>query len=391
MAKKPFYSILVKDTKLDLVEQFGVTSFSYEESNEKDNQLSFSMKNQNLEMIDQSWCVEGTELVFIFGYKGEEQSTQKLAIITDIDISYGLDISVNIKAVDKGNYMKKATDTKVWENKTASQIAKEIADIYQMESSIESTSKNYESLPQGNMNDFDFLRKLANENNKHFHISNNTLFFAKRKLGDNSVVTYTYRNGDSKIKSFKPKSKGIKDNGVGAGQKISKINTDNNEIIDVKVDKNKVSDSTSLGKINNVFDVNGKFKGRTGGTVTTNPSNDTEKIKNQTNKNVAEAQLSGLEATLVLEGEPNLTEGNIITIAGVAQKHVGNYYIVSVKHSISGSGFETVCELKKNATNRPLANNTETQEKRNDTTGNKKVNDKTTVRTVNYNENGIQK
>jgi phage protein D len=331
-------------------------------------------------------------LVFIFGYQGQEQSSQKTAIITDIDTNYGLDISVNIKAVDKGNFMKKATDTKVWEEVTAAQIAKEIADLYDLDSEIVETKKSYETLPQGNLNDFDFLKKLADENNRHFHISNNRLFFTQRKLADKSVVTYTYRNGDSKIKSFKPKSKGIKDNGVGAGQKVTKINTDTNEIIEVKSDPNKVDGNTSLGKINNYYDANGsQFMKKGNGTVATNPSNDPEVIKKQTQKNVAEAQLSNLEATLVLEGEPSLDEGSIITIAGVAQKHVGNYYVVSVRHSISGSGFETVCELKKNATNRPLGNNTATQTTVNNTTGTKTVNDKTEVKTVSYTQNGTRK
>ncbi len=393
MAKQPFYSVLVKDTKLDIVETYGVFSFAYEESNEKDNQLTLQIRNQNLEMIDENWLVQGTELLFLFGYKGQEQSQTKIALITEIDINYSKDISITIKAVDKGNYLKKSTSNKVWEEMTAAEIVSEIADFYDMESAITATKKLYETLPQGNLSDFDLCKKLAQENNFHFHISNNKLYFDQRKLGDKSQVTYTYRNGDSKIKSFKPKNAGIKNNTFGTGAKVEKINTDTNEVLTVKVDANKVENNTSTGKIKANWDTNGKFKGKTNNdNLITNPSNDKEVIKNQANKTVGDAQLGNIEATLTLEGEPQIIEGMIITMAGVAQKHIGNYYVVGVKHSISNSGYETIVELKKNATNKPITNNaTKTSETVNNSTGTKNVNDKTEVKTVNYTQNGTQK
>jgi phage protein D len=392
MARQPFYSVLVAKENIDLVEKYGVVSFTYEESNGKDNLLTLQLKNQNLELLDEKWFVEGTELTFLFGYKGEEQSEQKQAIITTIEPRYGLDISVTIKATDKGNYLKKANNNKVW-NGTATEIAKQIAGQYDLEFVGEMTTKKYEEYSQGNLTDFDFLKKLATENNLHFHVSNNQLFFRKRQLGANSTITYTYRNGNGKLKSFVPKSKGLQDNGLGAGATFTAINPDTNKAETVKVDGNKVDNNTALGNVNNYFDLNGTFKNKdkneTTKQVVVPTTNDTNTTKNNLSNKVANQQLSNMEASISLEGEPQLKEGMIITIAGVAQKHAGNYYVETVRHTISSGGFETTAELKKNATLKPTTNNSSTTgTDKNTSTGGKEVADKKLVKNVNYNNEG---
>ena len=391
MARKPFYSVLVDKQNIDLVEKYGVVSFNYEESNGKDNLLTLQLKNQNKELLDEAWFVEGTTLTFLFGYKGEEQSEQKQAIITSIEPTYGLDISVTIKATDKGNYLKKTNDTKLWDG-TATDIAKTIAGQYDLEFVGESTSKTYKQYSQGNLTDFDFLKKLATENNLHFHVSNNQLFFRKKNLGANSSITYTYGDGNGKVKSFKPKVNGLKDSGLGAGATMTSINPDTNKEEKVEVKGNNVENNTALGKVNNYFDMNGAFKNKdqtTKQVVVTKP--DTNTTKNTLSNKVANQQLSNMEATLTLEGEPQLKEGMIITIAGVAQKHSGNYFVESVKHSISSGGFETVVELKKNASLKSNTNNsTNTGTDKNTTTGEKQVANKKEMKVVNYDNKGIK-
>ena len=45
----------------------------------------------------------------------------------------------------------------------------------------------------------------------------------------------------------------------------------------------------------------------------------------------------------------------IITMAGVAKMHAGNWYIEKIKHNISSSGYITTLELSKNAINKSAA------------------------------------
>lgn len=387
MLKKPFYSVVVAKTNLDLVETYGVHSFSYEESNDKDNQLTLQIRNQDIAMIDSDWLVQGTELYFIFGYKGQEQSAKKSAIITEIDINYVEEISVTIRVLDKGNLMKKVNRNRVWENLHASAIVIAIANIYKLDYEIIPTSKTYENLPQGNMSDFDFLRKLANENNRYLHVSNNVLYFTERKLDGKSSVTYTYRDGNSKVVSFKIKNKGIESLGVSSGAKVSRVNTETNETMQVETKPNETGTS-ALGKFLDIFDINSLFGSEKATNTVTHTTNDKDVLKNKLDKQVAESQLNAIEGTLTLEGEPNLKEGMIITIAGLAQKHNGNYFVTTVKHSISDSGYETVATVKKNATNKPITNNKELADKVNSTTGTTDVNSKAALKVVNYDVNG---
>jgi hypothetical protein len=53
-------------------------------------------------------------------------------------------------------------------------------------------------------------------------------------------------------------------------------------------------------------------------------------------------------ATLTLEGDPTIRVNEVVTIAGVYKRHLGNWLSTKVTHSIANSGYLTKIELLKN-------------------------------------------
>lgn len=72
-----------------------------------------------------------------------------------------------------------------------------------------------------------------------------------------------------------------------------------------------------------------------------------------------EAELKRNPATLVFEGDPGITVGQIVSITGVAKKHAGNYYIISSSHKITkSSGYITECQAVRDGNNYKAKNGT---------------------------------
>jgi phage protein D len=354
-SKRPFYNVQTKDGT-----QIFPYDFSFEESLGKDNYLMLKFQDIKTDFLDLEWLTEGTVLVFNFGFLGtEEQSQKRYAEILDIEPTYQRTIDVTVKCTDKGLVMKKKMSNIVWQDVTASDIAKTIAGWYGLETDIESTTYKYTALPQANRTDWELLKYLATQEksgNFSIWINDNTLYFKELDLTKEATVTFTYADGNGKVISFKPKSKKSNQSSAAGGSQVTGFDLDTNTTTTEKADNSNLANNKALGKYK--FNANGE-----GGYVKADDKNavatgkntfvaipNKDRLKNTANSEVKKANLEGLEATLNLEGEPRINAGDIITIAGVAKRHLGNYLVQSVRHTISGGGFLTTLELKKNAT-----------------------------------------
>ena len=108
------------------------------------------------------------------------------------------------------------------------------------------------------------------------------------------------------------------------------------------------------------------------------------------NKTENERFARTVAAAFVLELDPTVEAGDIITIAGIAQKHNGNWRIEKVTHSITGSPASTKIEAYKNATKKSITTgNNKTTASKNTTQG--KSTGTTTKKIYSYDENSKPK
>ncbi|WP_291726158.1 phage late control D family protein [Bernardetia sp.] len=357
----PFYKIIIAPTGEDITPL--VDSFSYEDTIEKDDLLRISVSLKNVFELDEDWLVAGEKLRFMFGYIGGLQTEERVAKISDISSSYGEVIKVRIDAVDVGQFMKEEFSNKIHKDKTLSELVEEMADTYSYKTDVIQTKKKYPYLPQAQKSDFDFLMQLAKRENLVFRVSGDTLILEKRNLLKEAVKTYTWGKD---IISFVPKVKYTKQD--TSSQKITSysINPQTNEIQKSEA-KSENKEKEKLGEYNIKVDANGNAKKVfPKKKAESEKSEDGKLVQGSTDKSQNDGlvntlqedkSLAGVTAKLVVEGNPLLKANDILTIAGVAKKHEGNWKVMSAKHDVSaGSYYKTTCELKKNATSKSVTN-----------------------------------
>lgn len=364
MYKAPFFHIETEDG--EVITDF-FDSFKFTDSFKKDDVMSLSGKSESVHIVDEPWFAVGQKLVCIFGYKGGLQSVRKLMKIADIDCDYSSTINFTIKAMDFSHFSKKNASVKVW-NGTASDIVKELAEKYSMETSdVQDTNRAYTALSQGNKSDFDFIRHLAQRENFQFYVSGNLMTFKPYTLLKSPRRTFTY--GIDIIK-FKPSMKTSTSEPKAKATATSVVSMSSGEVTTVKK-SSKDQGEEKTGEIDATwfFNQDGDFK--TKASTDTIKAEDDEQVivAGTTDKKVAEniaaernknASISNLSADLKIIGDPTIQANEIVTIAGVGKRHVGNYLVTEITHPISGSAYISTLKLVKDATKKATGNDAAT-------------------------------
>jgi phage protein D len=353
MVLSPFFRISVAETGEDITDL--CDGLDYEESAEKDDLLNITIKTKNVFFVDEEWLAVGEKLYFLFGYKGGLQSGRYVATIADIDIDYGNLTTIKIKCSDAGAFAKNTTSNKIWKDVTATDIAEQLADKYELTLQATPTNKKYSQLPQGNKNDFDFLQEVAKKENLQFYIASDQLIFKPRDLLKPSIRTYSL--GVDIIK-FKPTTKTSKDSPSSQAAQTTTLNP-----VDGTTKTNKATNTDKENALQGVFTIN-YATGKTDKVSRKNDSKETETVlnassdsseaKKQIANKVQNSMQNAIKASLEVQGDPNLKVNEIITIGAVAKKHEGNYLITTVKHKINKSGYFCTIELSKNATGKSV-------------------------------------
>lgn len=381
--KSPFYKIWLVDNQngkqkdnqnKDITDY--VDSFDYEDCLAEDDMLTLKITTKGFEFLEKKEVAVGKMLNFQFGYLQGLTSVLHQARITDVDTTYADSVSITIKAYDMGTVMKKSKEQVIWKNKKSSEIAKEIAKKYNLQVNVEETKQIFASLPQGSKTDFQFLTYLASiEKNGsfRFYLKDNTLFFNKLDLkkAPKRLFVYQDKNSESNIISFKPSLKETTQQSSGNNAKVASFDPLSGVKKVADVNDKTAKDNTKLGNTVMKYDVNAvKIAGTFNAAKTVKPTETTnsmpsantslDHLKNKANKKKKGDSEKVLVATLTIEGDPTLLADEIITMAGVAKMHAGNWYIEKIKHNISSSGYITTLELSKNAINKNGAGGTGT-------------------------------
>ena len=171
-----------------------IRKFSHYLSNTEASNASITLNSEhmNYKVDDFNYLKNGQKVVFHYGYLNAHtdsppaMSRRYQAIIGDINYQYGSGGSEFIlKLIDKGYFMKKVPSSYVWKNVTASEIAYKLAEVHGLTPVIDASSFKYQSLPQGLMNNYPFLKHLAKlEDGFVFFVRSNELHF--KKVGTHS-------------------------------------------------------------------------------------------------------------------------------------------------------------------------------------------------------------
>lgn len=384
MAQSPFYNVIASKSGNDLTEY--VSNFMFEDVAKQDNLIEFRINDATIDLIDGEDFKVGTEWVFTFGYLSGDRANKRVCTVKALDVYYAGNINVIVKCTDKGFILKKRVSVKVFEEMKASDIVQQIADEFGFETDIEPT-ETVRTIPVGGKTYHQFLKHLANKENYHLFVRDNKIYFKPQDLTKESERLFTYGDPDGGVKSFRPRNKQEFNSSKTSGFGIDK---NNNQLFSFfgGMEESKMG---SLGKKFVSYEANGnelKAKDTDGGNFIVEAADDQKDLLNRSLKKNDQEGLKSLEADLELEMDPDLEADKIITIAGVAKMHEGNWYVEKVTHTITGGGGLTKLKLKKNATNEGLSGDASDANNINNSVGNEQAKKEKIVTVVRYDANG---
>lgn len=368
MALIPFFEV---HTKEDVVLTELITNFSFTDTIKGESVLSLDFKDKDIDFLENDWLKIGQELVFTFGYKNGNRSSKRVAVITEITPVFGNILNVAIEAEDKGLHLKKNAAQTIYKDKTASQIASEIAKKFGLSADIEDSEINYPIYSQGGKSDMELLKELAKKNDFTFFIRDATLYFKKNLLKTSSVRTFAYKDANDIVSRFSPRISYTNLSKVAKSVTVQGVNAETNEAYSETITSDNIQDDVKAGKAEVVsFGFDGSVErnapqttpptesseqiDKEGEIITTGQPNKEEAVKEATKK-IKVAQLSSIEANLDFSIlEPLVVAGDVITMAGVGNIYSGNYLVEEISHSISVGSARSNLKLKRNATNKSV-------------------------------------
>ncbi|MEI7027502.1 phage late control D family protein [Paenibacillus sp. y28] len=339
----PAFEVIIEGTNV-VKESVAITTITVSTSTQPEaNTASFTVNNaydavkRDFQWLDK-YFVLGKTLEVKMGY------TDKLAsvfygIITEVSVNYPSEgtPTLNITGMDMSTLMMKGGQSRSWENKKISDIAKEVGKKYVSKFVIDNTNEPLKTIAQSKMNDFKFLQYLAGMVDYDFFLVNKTMYFRKPLTSTTPVVTLMW---GKHLLSFN-----LDMNLADQVTKVIVRGWDDKELKPIEAtskDITKLGSNSKTGK--DLLKTLGEFEEN----IYTNVDSQEEaQIK-------ADAMMAERSMRLITgEGEclglPELVAGRYIRLDGLGKRMNQPYYMTSTKHTINSSGYITTFSVQGNA------------------------------------------
>ena len=255
--------------------------------------------------------------------------------IVSLEPEFGRDgCVIAVRALDRAHTLQRARKVRTFQQVSASDIVRKVAQESGLTAKVESTTVVHEFLQQSAETDFDLIARLARDHGFRFFVDDKTINFCK---ADTSTGSLTLRWQDSLI-SFRPRVSGI--------QQVTTVNV---RSWDAKAKAN-VTGSAGSGTTSSRPGIqrNSVANDLNGGTtlIAAHPA-----FTSGEANEIAKSDLNGradayVEAEGVAFGNPKLKAGCIATIEGVGQKLGGTYFVSSTTHVYKGkTGYQTSFQI----------------------------------------------
>ena len=174
-----------------------VERFSYDDDEEKMDELKLTITDTDFSFVDNAQLREGKEIKVRWGYLGN-LSEQRICTIKEINYAFGADrvARMNITALDKGHKLTGRAARTCWNNKKIAEVVKDIAGKHNFAAKVDIPEDiQLEFLSQGGKSDWTFLQELADETGCVFWVKNDELHFEPDKENE-PVYKFTWGKED---------------------------------------------------------------------------------------------------------------------------------------------------------------------------------------------------
>lgn len=385
MAKTPFYKVSIRNTNdpnddRDISPY--ISEFTYEDGTDVDNMLTIEIRTSAKQFLDDPVFAEGSYLTFSWGYLQGKQSSIFILRIANIQAYYETIIRMQIQATDLGILMKKNQSKKDWKNTKASEIARQIASFYGLKPVVDDSETVHAFMPQGGKTDYNFMKylsKIQKTGSWRFFIKNDTLYFTRLKLEQESFKTFKYMDPNGTVISFSPYSRETSKSNAARNTVITSVDPFTNKPVQKVINDSTSKDDVKLGDYPaHIYNADGQeIAGPSKNNQQKRPSQiqnaqkdpdragvhiwspgDSEESENVGNSEKKGTSLEEYMANLETEGDPDMLSDIVITMGGeISKRDIGNWFITRAKHMITPeAGY--ICEftMHKNATQKAGTN-----------------------------------
>ena len=366
----PIFIIEIDGQELSVDISSHIERFSYDDDEEKMDELRITICDLDFSFIDNEQLQEGKEIKARWGYLGN-MSEMKTCTIKEINYTFGNDrvARIDITALDKGHKLTGRAARTCWSNKKIADVVSDIASKHNFTPKVNiKEDVQLEFLSQGGKSDWVFLKELAAETGCVFYVSNDELHFEPDEVSE-PVRKFTWgKDGDGYLQSFRislnaEKGKGTARATESAGlnplskkkiKETSKAESSGSSVRVVALGDKPVSENNKGGgaladnKVGSETAL--KAKDDEAGRVKATPANNAETAKLAAQGKVAKAAMQNLEASASIIGLPYLKAKDTITIENLGGRFSGDWRIKKLTHSISRSGYTCSLTLAKSNT-----------------------------------------
>lgn len=333
-----------------------VLSLEYEEDEKKADELTLTLRNDDLSFFDTPLFEAGTALLVGWGYAGALAPMREV-VVQKITGSTTLKVTARAKSV----LLHTKTRVRTFENRTRSEVVRLIAEEHgygKAQQDIEDTSVRHAVLSQAALTDAQFLKRLADQEGFEFYVDFDGLHWHRRRFGQKPVRVLSYylppNVGD--IKSFSLE----KDITAKPGAVTVKgRNPVTKQTVTVTAD-NAATKRETLAPVIEVVDPTTGEKTRKTRVVASEETRPTSETNAASAKAEADAifrrtQQTAVEITLELVGDPYLVAKTVVELRGFGKRLSGKYYVANIKHTLNPSGYSMRAKVRTDGTQQGAA------------------------------------
>lgn len=324
-----------------------ILSFKYTDAERKTDTLELTVDNSDLAQFDDPVWRKGGRIRVSWGYPGA-MAPERTCVITSVKGFKELKIEANAESV----VMNQVTRQRVFEGKTLSEIAADIAEEYGYGSDvrfIDDTGETIDIVTQANLTDAQFLRQRASEAGFEFYVDFDGFHFHERRLGEPPVRVLRYYT-DPGQGDFIDDPTIENDLTARPGRvRASGRNPRTREDVSATADNSTDSNRDTLTELVEVIDPDSgdattvERRVAQEQTVTTADGDNTRATRRARGR-FRRVQQVAVKMKAKIVGDPVLLAKTIVQIVGMGQRLSVKYYLEEVIHNLAPSGYD--CDLK---------------------------------------------
>jgi hypothetical protein len=329
-----------------------IMSFAFEDSERKADKVTLELDNFDFALFEDEDLTGGALLEVSWGYPGNMAPPRRVVVKKIKGFQ-----TLTVEGLALSALMNREVKTRRFENKTRSDVVKEVAAENGYEGwflHVEETEERFDVINQSAETDAHFLKRLAVREELEFWIDHTGFHWHERRQDSapTHILTYYVDSERGDILSVSTE--------YDLSRRTGKVVVKGRDPLrKTTIESASTSESVSRATLGDVIEVVDPETGNTSlerrnSTIVVHPSAaaTAKQAARESNARFRRAERSSVKLSLEVIGDPTLAAKKVIEVRGISPLLSGKYYVTKVKHNLGSSGYMCQLELVRDGTGR---------------------------------------